>query len=378
MLTPTPLLRPSPLDIPGLFAGTFEALKRRFGLFVLIALFPSVFALVILGGGAALGISIVAAVSAGGSRALPIGVVVGIGLVLVGALAMLLAQLKSYAMLSVAAYEIAQGGRPDFRGLLARTKGFLPRMAPVIWTVIGCVVAVYALVGALMVGVIATLGSRARGSETAVGLFVVMVLLFLLVIPLVIFLQTKLLYTIPATALEGMGGIDGMKRSWKLTKGAFWRTFGYYLLASVAVAAISYAISFIGQLALLPGMASMTNSSDPSRIFASLAALLPAYLLVFGLQLVAQLVAVPFLQTYVTYMFIDQVRRSELPAAPYGYGGTPTYGYNPGAQGQYYAPPGQYYGQAGPGYPTSGPGNPQQDGWQVPPGPGPQQPPQSS
>ena len=56
----TPMLRPSPMDISGLFAGTFEALKRRFGLFILLALFPSILIFVVLliaalvGGGGAL------------------------------------------------------------------------------------------------------------------------------------------------------------------------------------------------------------------------------------------------------------------------------------------------------------------------------------
>jgi len=57
VLTPTPLLRPSPLDISGLFAGTFEALKRRFGLFVLLALLPFLVAAVLVGSGVALGIA---------------------------------------------------------------------------------------------------------------------------------------------------------------------------------------------------------------------------------------------------------------------------------------------------------------------------------
>ena len=34
-------------------------------------------------------------------------------------------------MTSLAAYEVAQGGSPDVRGLFGRTTGFLPRLAPV-------------------------------------------------------------------------------------------------------------------------------------------------------------------------------------------------------------------------------------------------------
>jgi hypothetical protein len=97
-------------------------------------------------------------------------------------------------------------------------------------------------------------------------------------------------------------------------------------------------------------------------MFATLAALIPVYLIVIGLQVVVQLVAQPFLLIYLTYMFVDQVRRSEMPPAPaFGYGGAP-----------YYTPPGQYYQ---PGPPQPGQPQPPQAGWQVPP-PNPQQPPQ--
>ncbi|MCC6497643.1 MAG: hypothetical protein IT193_15430, partial [Propionibacteriaceae bacterium] len=81
----------------------------------------------------------------------------------------------------------------------------------------------------------------------------------------------------------------------------------------------------------------------------------------------------PFLQTYVTFMFVDQVRRSEMPANGYG-GMPPAYGYYPGPQGPAYPPPGQYYGQPGPGYPPPGQ-VPQQGPW--PPAGGQGQPPQT-
>ena len=48
------------MDISGLFAGSFEALKRRFGLFILLTLVPTILSLAlfvaaaVVGGGAAL------------------------------------------------------------------------------------------------------------------------------------------------------------------------------------------------------------------------------------------------------------------------------------------------------------------------------------
>ena len=377
VLNPTPMLRPSPLDIPGLFSGTFAALRQRFGLFILIALLPFVVAVVLIGSAVAVALAaglVTVASNARGVPALPAGVLLGAALFVVGILATVLAQLKSQALMTVAAYDIAQGGRPDLRGLLQRTRGFLPRMAPVILLVAGIAVVLYGTLLAVMFGAVGGLAYGGRNANmAALGLFGVVLLLFVLLVPLAILVQTKLLYTIPAVAIEQLGGIDGMKRSWRLTKGEFWRTLGYYLLASMAVAVLSYIVSFVGQLAMIPLSVGLDRSSNLSEVLAQLAALVPVAVISIGAQILVQLIATPFLQAYITYMFVDQVRRSQAPAYSPG-GMPPAYGQNPGPQRPAYPPPGQYYGQPGPGYPPPGQG-PQQGQW--PPAGGQDRPPQN-
>jgi hypothetical protein len=375
------MLRPSPLDISGLFSGTFQALKQRFGLFLLIALLPFIASAVLVGAGVAIAVSagLVAYASNFRGGAVPIGILVGAGVMVIGVIATVLIQLKSQAMMAVAAYEIAQGTRPDLPGLFQRTRGFLMRLTPVILIAVGALAVLYGAMIALGVGsaVTAARGGRSGGAA-ALGLIGAIFLLLVLLVPLGIYVQTKLLYTIPAVAIEQLGGVEGMKRSWRLTKGGFWRTFGYYLLASLAAGAVSYLASFLGQMMTLPMMSRFDGSSSSSQVMAQLAALVPVYLLVLGLQMVVQLVTGPFLHTYVTYMFVDQVRRSEMPANPYG---TPSqgygYGYQPGTQGHpgpYGAQPPQGYGQPGQGYQQPGQGY-QQPGQGYPqPGQGYQQP----
>ena len=372
MLAPTPVLKPSPLDIGGLFSASFEALKRKFGLLVLITLLPALLIMVVVAVSMMLMIPAAVAAANGDASTLPAGIIFGMLVMTVGMILAALVQLKSYGMLSLAAYEIAQGQSPDFRGVLSRSRGFLPRMASVIAITIGAVIAFYVVLIVLMVGVFGATGSggRSSGSGAFAALGVFMLFIFILV-PLGFFLAVKLLYTLPAVAIEELGGIDGLKRSWRLTRGAFWRTFGYYLVASLAVSAIGYAVSLVGQLALVPlglSTSSISQTSDPAQAVAMLATLIPAMLAVTALQLVVQVVTLPFVQAYITYMFIDQVRRTEMPAAP-------SYGY-PGAPG-YYAQPGQYYGQPQQPYPpqTYPPqGQPGSGtGWQAP---GQTQPPQ--
>lgn len=345
MINPTPLLRPSPLDISGLFAGSFQALKRRFGLFIMLVLAPTVLMIALL---------LIASLIAGGAVAtgnrgaitaavISAGVVVGLG----GLIAFLI-QLKVYGMMSLAAYEIAQDQRPDFRGLLARTKGFLPRMAPVILIFVGVMVAAYLLLFALVFALVNS-ALDGSGGGAAAGIIVLFMLLVLAAIPVTIVLSIKLLYLVPAIAIEQLGGIDAMKRSWRLTKGNFWRTFGYAVLPQLAVVAISSVISMFTQFGSAAMGSRVPTEADPAQTLVMLMAMLPMLIASMVLQLTVQLFTTPFLQTYYTYMFIDQVRRSELPPQQYGYGyGQPGYAPQQPYPGQPYPPqqpPQQWPGQ---------------------------------
>lgn len=368
------------MDLSGVFAGTFNALKQRFGLLILISLLPAIattiFAVIIVILALALGIGVVA----DPRSSIPlIATLILVGIA--GGVAIMLAYLKAQGMTMVAAYEIAQGQHPDFGGVWRRTKGFLPRMAAVIAIFAGVAILLYGLILALAFSMASALNGRSGGA--AAGAVVLFVLLILALIPISIFLNTKLLYTVPAIAIEQTDGIDGLKRSWSLTRGAFWRTFGYYFVASLAVGVIGYVVSMITQLPLM-GI-QVDRYDDPRQALANLTVALPLYLVMLGVQTLLQLITQPFLYTYVAYMFVDQVRRTELPPAG-AYGG---YG-QPGPQGGYYAAPNQYYGQPGqpyppqPGYGQPGqgyqppqppqPGQPQQPGtWQPPTTPQPPQ-----
>jgi membrane-anchored glycerophosphoryl diester phosphodiesterase (GDPDase) len=383
VINPTPLLRPSPLDISGLFAGSFEALKRRFGLFILLTLTPSLLLLAMFIAAAVVGGS--AAFTRSQSAVVTSLIIVAVILAL-GGLVVALVQLKMYGMMSQGAYEIAQGQRPDFKGLLARTTGFLPRLLPVIAIFFGAVIVFYLVLIALMWSAFSNASSSSDPSGAILGLFGVMALLTIVGVPLAIVLWTKLLYVVPAVAVEQRGGVDAMKRSWQLTRGSFWRTFGYAVLPQLAVTAVLWVVNAITQLAggFLGG--TMPSNPTPGETMAYLLAMIPLFTVTMVLQVAVQLFTTPFLQTYYTYMFIDQVRRSELSAQQYGYGqapyGQPGYGQQPYGQPGYGQPgtgqsgygqpsygapapqPGQPYGQTGPvqhpGEPAAGPEYPDQ------------------
>lgn len=356
------------MDISGLFAGSFEALKRRFGLFVLLALTPSLLALAMflaaamVGGGAALTAS---------RSAMFTALIIVVAIFAVGSIVILLAQLKTYGMMSQAAYEIAQGERPTFSGLLSRTRGYLPRLAPVLALFVGVVVALYLLLGAVVWGLFHGASNGGDPTGAILGTLGLFALLTVVAVPVSIILWTKLLYLVPSVAIEGLGGMDALKRSWNLTRGSFWRTFGYAVLPQLAVTAVLWVLNAI--LQLTGGMVGAVMPRNPSagEAMAYLLALIPVFTVTVVLQIIVQLFTTPFVQTYYTYMFIDQVRRSELPPQQPGFG---AFSYTPQdpqpGQPEYPQPyPGQPgYGTPQAGYGTQYPGGSQQSPTQQYPG----------
>ena len=370
MINPTPMLPPSPIEISGFFSASFEAMKRRLGLFVLIVLFPSLLMLAVF----LICIMLVGGIVATNNQsAIGTGVVLAFLVFIAGMVAVWLAQLKAQAMMTQAAYEVAQNQQPTFSGVMRNTKGFLPRFVPLILIGFGVALAYALVLGVIVVTMIGSSSSRSSGAGVAAFIFL---LLVLLTIPASIVLAVKLLYVVPACTIEGLGGIDSLKRSWNLTKGSFWRTLGYAILPALAVYAVVFVLNSVTRLVSTPVATRLdADSLTPAQLAATLLVLLPAFGISLAVQLAVQLLTTPFLQSYYAYMFIDQVRRAELPAQPFGYGAQPGAGY-PGAypqQGYPQAPQQPPY----PGQPYPGqqqyPGHQQHPGAQPYPG---QHPPQ--
>ncbi len=360
------------MDISGLFAGSFEALKRRFGLFILLSLAPSLLALAMFIAAAVVGGS---AAITGNESAMITSLIIVVAIFAVGSLVVALAQLKMYGMMSQAAYEIAQGERPDFNGLMARTRGYLPRMLPVIALFFGIIIALYLLIGAMMWAMFNSVANGGDPTGAVLGVLGLVTLLTVVAVPVSIILWTKLLYLVPSVAIEGLGGMEALKRSWTLTKGSFWRTFGYAILPQLAVTAVVWVLNALSQVVGGAFGVAMPRNPTAAESMAYLLALIPLFTITIVLQIVVQLFTTPFIQSYYTYMFIDQVRRNEQPSGygqfgygqpgyppagpqtgqPYGYPQQPAPGTPPPGQGPQYPgapqPPQQYPGQQYPPQP---------------------------
>jgi hypothetical protein len=349
MLQPTPLLRPSPMDLSGIFSGTFAILKKRWGLMIGIAAMPIV--AVFLAAVVVITLVFFAAFALfQGAFGLPF-VVVAILAIVALIVAVPLINYKGMAMVIQASYETSQGLEPSFGGVWSNTKGVMPRSIPYYLLMIGLSLAILVPFGLFLVliWVPVNLHDSHAVAMAAVATLLVFVLLPLVLMPLVLWIRIKLLYVMAAITIEAAGGMAAVKRSWGLTKGAFWRTFGYYLVGSLVVGAISGVVSMFSRMLLLPLNLRLQSLDNQQQAAAAFSVALPLLILVFVIQLAVSLLTTPALWTYITCMYLDQVRREGLPPVS----SAPGYGYPPNQ----YAP--NQYPQSAPGnYPPPPPSGP--------------------
>lgn len=98
----------------------------------------------------------------------------------------------------------------------------------------------------------------------AIGMLFLSVILLIVIM---VFINTKFMFGVAIVVLEEVGPITALRRSWALTNGLFWRTFGINLLVSMLVStATSMATQAIGLVLALLGQAlfPMSSQSDPT------------------------------------------------------------------------------------------------------------------
>lgn len=105
-----------------------------------------------------------------------------------------------------------------------------------------------------LVAVLAAMGIPLTGEGAARE--PVAVLLAFLYLALVIFVAVRMLLTSPVASEENVGPIAIIKRSWEMTRGNWWRLFGFVLMfvvgVLVAVTAIGIAVGSVAVIAFGP------------------------------------------------------------------------------------------------------------------------------
>ena len=175
------------------------------------------------------------------------------------------------------------------------------------WPLLGLTLLVgLVLVGAGAGGTLVAVAVGAVLEQVANGLGILVGLLLGLATVLVtIWLAIKLLLAPVALVLEGVGVTTAMRRSYRLTAGAWWRTFGIYLLAAIIAAVVAQVITV--PFSLIGGIGSVTTGSGANPFTTS-----QAFVTALA-TLVSQTVVVPFSAGIVALLYIDRrIRREAL------------------------------------------------------------------
>lgn len=118
------------------------------------------------------------------------------------------------------------------------------------------------LIGAAVLLAVVIISSASDSSTTAVVLAVLAaIILGLGAVVAALFLGVRLSLSSAALILENVGVLDGIRRSWRLTRGSFWRVLGILVLAGLIQAVVT---------GLLGGIASMVSTvitaTAPSQV----------------------------------------------------------------------------------------------------------------
>ncbi|WP_186377251.1 glycerophosphoryl diester phosphodiesterase membrane domain-containing protein [Curtobacterium pusillum] len=283
------------------------------------------------------------------------------------------------------------GRRATFRGLWALLAG--RRWSVVAWILVQLAAGV--VIGVLFLVVLIGFTGALAAGNSGIGGFVLAILgMGLGFGVLLVWLGTKFAFTVPTIALEGRPVFQAAAQSWRLTRGAFWRTFGIVLLVQ---AMFGFAVS-IASFPLTIGAVLVGGTFDPlgqtgasSGVGAGgVVAIVVGSLLAIAVQCITDVLSASVL----TLLAVDRRIRTEAldqriaahletgqpsdPFAPAPQVARPPWPGQPGA-GQGQAWPGQAWpGQAWPGQPgQAAPG--QGQAWPGQPGqaaPGQPQPPE--
>ena len=183
------------------------------------------------------------------------------------------------------------------------------RVRPRIWPLIGqsMVIGVISLVAALFslglfVTIVAAIISALDGDPNLTAIMVGVLVLFILTLVFIIvavYLTIRLSFSSAALILENVGVWEGMRRSWQLTKGSFWRVLGILLLAllitSLLIMFVSGALSIVGGVAIGVGQ-------GPYAIAMAVTSFLSSVL---------QAAVLPFTSAVVALTYIDLRMRKE-------------------------------------------------------------------
>ncbi len=288
-----------PLTLGDIVEASFACLRRNPRTFLGLALLTSLAVLLVIGVLGAVGWFVATSVQS--SDALDLFVALGVTSSVAALL--FLSSATSIALSGILAYPVGEAvlGRNASMGeTWRRTRRFLPRLFGLCAVLVVPPTVVFAALVALAVWGFAD-GTPAVGALGIVAVLCVAVA--------TTWLGIRLALATPALVLEDLGVVGSLRRSWRLTPGLFWRTFGILLASSLLIGIVQYVLSLAVQLGgMLLGLAlgSMTGSQSGEM----LAGLVTAGATVLG-SLLSGVLTQPFLAAVLALLYTDARIRKE-------------------------------------------------------------------
>jgi hypothetical protein len=293
-----------PLGVGNILGGTFKAVRFNapvtFGLTFAVILVTQIVPLALT---LVLGFRALDSISwyemLGGSSA-PGSLLGRLGLaevvsVVVAFLSMGMGQVLAQVFVTHAVFQSVTARRPTVAETWRAAAGRIgPCLAFVVLSV-GGVTLVYCLVTVAAVGLIGLLGGSSDDAMMVLG-----VVLVLALAAAACFLFVRLFYALPAIVVERLGPVAAAKRSWRLSRGLFWRTIGLFALSTWLINAAAGTMSQVGWLVSLP-LAIWTPEAAMVLVAPVLITLLSA------------IISVPLTSSVWTLIYVDaRIRREGL------------------------------------------------------------------
>ena len=361
---------PSPMSLGDVFTATFSVFRRRIGAFLGITVLQQLVMLVAIVVPLVLSLIVMLpglAVNSAPSQSTVVVAMLGIFggfflAVLIGGIV----SLYFDGLMVVCANEALQGRFPTVAELRVLSKGYVGRIVGLyLLAMLAYLVSVTLVALPMIFSFVAFLAaalndsSSSSATDTALALLgglAVTVILLVVVLVGAFVITVKVAYVAQVCAVERLSGIAALRRAWGLTKGAFWRTFGYLFVFSLIAGAAQQVVS-VAMNVFVPAVSSSTSSASSESAVLSMLRSGTFTLMVTAVaavSLIIQLVIVPLRHTFVTAMYGDQVRRLQLGPVDHAFAmnvpgyGQQAYGYPQAGYG--YPQPGQQpgYGPYGP------------------------------
>lgn len=193
------------------------------------------------------------------------------------------------------------------------------RVRPVFWRLLGfALLSMIVMVIIMIVFAVVAFGGLFAfgGADSDAGVGMMILLLFLAVlalVPLIVWLNTKLLLVPSVLVIEGATLRQALLRSWRLTRRRFWFTFGVAfvigLIMNIAAQVVSVPTGAVS--GLLIGIISPTGELDDGQVTAFLLSILLPQVLILVIQAVATVVqttgaALVYIDSRMRYEGLDQ------------------------------------------------------------------------